>query len=124
MAMPTIPTANGEAKQVPANQNKLQNAVKNKLKTFAMCNYKFCFSYQVVTPVPQENNAVPPPAVEEQPKEDGEEFEDLAAVLQHLGLSEYKSTFDEEKIDIESFVRTQPSFAYFTGCYKMSPDAF
>uniref|UniRef100_A0A3Q0R5V2 SEC23 interacting protein n=1 Tax=Amphilophus citrinellus TaxID=61819 RepID=A0A3Q0R5V2_AMPCI len=66
VAMPTIPTANGDAKQ--------------------------------------ENNAVTPPAVEEQPKEDGEEFEDLAAVLQHLGLSEYKSTFDEEKIDIESFL--------------------
>uniref|UniRef100_A0AAQ5XHN2 DDHD domain-containing protein n=1 Tax=Amphiprion ocellaris TaxID=80972 RepID=A0AAQ5XHN2_AMPOC len=38
------------------------------------------------------------------PKEDGEEFEDLSAVLQHLGLSEYKGTFDEEKIDIESFL--------------------
>ncbi|XP_030603668.1 SEC23-interacting protein isoform X1 [Archocentrus centrarchus] len=73
VAMPTIPTANGDAKQVMA-------------------------------PVAQENNAVTPPAVEEQPKEDGEEFEDLAAVLQHLGLSEYKSTFDEEKIDIESFL--------------------
>uniref|UniRef100_A0A665TP22 SEC23 interacting protein n=1 Tax=Echeneis naucrates TaxID=173247 RepID=A0A665TP22_ECHNA len=34
----------------------------------------------------------------------GEEFEDLSAVLEHLGLSEYKSTFDEEKIDIESFL--------------------
>lgn len=49
--------------------------------------------------------AVTPPAVEEEPKEDGEEFEDLSAVLEHLGLSEYKSTFDEERIDIESFVR-------------------
>ena len=47
---------------------------------------------------------VSPPAVEEEPKEDGEEFEDLSAVLEHLGLSEYKGTFDEEKIDIESFV--------------------
>lgn len=53
--------------------------------------------------------------MEEQPKEDGEEFEDLAAMLEHLGLSEYKSTFDEEKIDIESFVRTQSTF-YFTDC--------
>uniref|UniRef100_A0A8D0CP37 SEC23 interacting protein n=1 Tax=Sander lucioperca TaxID=283035 RepID=A0A8D0CP37_SANLU len=50
------------------------------------------------------NNAAPPPAVEEEPKEDGEEFEDLSAMLEHLGLSEYKSTFDEEKIDIESFL--------------------
>lgn len=43
--------------------------------------------------------------VEEEPKEDGEEFEDLSAMLEHLGLSEYKKTFDEERIDIESFVR-------------------
>lgn len=59
---------------------------------------------QVTAPVAQGNNAVTPPAVEEPPKEDGEEFEDLSAVLQHLGLSEYKGTFDEEKIDIESFL--------------------
>uniref|UniRef100_A0A669CEW1 SEC23 interacting protein n=1 Tax=Oreochromis niloticus TaxID=8128 RepID=A0A669CEW1_ORENI len=58
----------------------------------------------VTAPVAQENSAVTPPAVEEQPREDGEEFEDLAAMLEHLGLSEYKSTFDEEKIDIESFL--------------------
>ncbi|XP_062286108.1 SEC23-interacting protein [Scomber scombrus] len=56
---------------------------------------------QVTVPVPQ---AVTPPAVEEEPKEDGEEFEDLSAMLEHLGLSEYKGTFDEEKIDIESFL--------------------
>lgn len=43
--------------------------------------------------------------MEEEPKEDGEEFEDLSAMLEHLGLSEYKKTFDEERIDIESFVR-------------------
>lgn len=43
--------------------------------------------------------------MDEQPKEDGEDFEDLSSVLEHLGLSEYKSTFDNEKIDIESFVR-------------------
>ncbi|XP_029305414.1 SEC23-interacting protein isoform X2 [Cottoperca gobio] len=53
-------------------------------------------------PVTQGNNAVPPPAVEEEPKE--EEFEDLSAMLEHLGLSDYKSTFDEEKIDVESFL--------------------
>lgn len=72
-AMPTMPAANGEVKQVTA-------------------------------PFAQENSAVTPPAVEEQLREDGEEFEDLAAMLEHLGLSEYKSTFDEEKIDIESFL--------------------
>lgn len=43
--------------------------------------------------------------MEEEPKEDGAEFEDLSAMLEHLGLSEYKSTFGEEKIDAESFVR-------------------
>ncbi|XP_073337548.1 SEC23-interacting protein [Pagrus major] len=59
---------------------------------------------QVAAPITQTNNAVTPPAVEEEPKEDGEEFEDLSAMLEHLGLSEYKSTFDEEKIDEESFL--------------------
>ncbi|XP_061140387.1 SEC23-interacting protein isoform X1 [Syngnathus typhle] len=49
---------------------------------------------QVAAPVPQ--------PVEEELKE--EELEDLSAVLEHLGLSEYKNTFDEEKIDIESFL--------------------
>lgn len=50
--------------------------------------------------------AIPPAAaVEEEPKEEGEDFEDLAAMLEHLGLSEYKTTFDEERIDVESFVR-------------------
>ncbi|XP_078128790.1 SEC23-interacting protein isoform X1 [Sander vitreus] len=72
LAMPIIPAANGQTKQVAGNT--------------------------------QGNNAAPPPAVEEEPKEDGEEFEDLSAMLEHLGLSEYKSTFDEEKIDIESFL--------------------
>ncbi|KAM9847533.1 SEC23-interacting protein isoform 2-T2 [Aulostomus maculatus] len=56
---------------------------------------------QVTAPITQ---AVNPPAVAEEPKEDGEELEDLSAVLEHLGLSEYKSTFDTEKIDIESFL--------------------
>ncbi|XP_077352546.1 SEC23-interacting protein isoform X1 [Festucalex cinctus] len=53
----------------------------------------------VAAPVPQ---AVTAPATEDEPKE--EELEDLSAVLEHLGLSEYKNTFDEEKIDIESFL--------------------
>ncbi|XP_056903627.1 SEC23-interacting protein isoform X2 [Takifugu flavidus] len=52
---------------------------------------------------PQDTQACTP-AVDEQPKEDGEDFEDLSSVLEHLGLSEYKSTFDNEKIDIESFL--------------------
>lgn len=60
--------------------------------------------------VVQANNAVVPPAVEVEPKEDGEELEDLCTVLEHLGLSEYRSTFDDEKIDIESFVRRDYNF--------------
>ncbi|XP_056147292.1 SEC23-interacting protein [Lampris incognitus] len=52
----------------------------------------------------QVDNAVTPPVVDEEPKGEGEEFEDLSAMLEHLGLIEYKSTFDEEKIDIESFL--------------------
>lgn len=70
-----------------------------------MQNCKFSLSHQVAAPITQTNSAVTPPTVEEEPKEEGEEFEDLSAMLEHLGLSEYKSTFDEEKIDVESFVR-------------------
>uniref|UniRef100_UPI0037E8EFDC SEC23-interacting protein n=1 Tax=Semicossyphus pulcher TaxID=241346 RepID=UPI0037E8EFDC len=54
----------------------------------------------VAAPITQENKAVAHPVV----AEDGEEFEDLSAMLEHLGLSEYKSTFDDERIDIESFL--------------------
>ncbi|XP_034040533.1 SEC23-interacting protein [Thalassophryne amazonica] len=61
-------------------------------------------SKQVAAPLAQAHNADTPPAVEEEPKEDGEEFQDLSVMLEHLGLSEYKSTFDKEKIDIESFL--------------------
>lgn len=50
--------------------------------------------------------ATPPAAVGEEPKEEGEEFADLSASLEHLGLSEYQSTLEQEKIDLESFVRT------------------
>lgn len=50
--------------------------------------------------------------MDEQPKEDGEDFEDLSSVLEHLGLSEYKSTFDNEKIDIESFVRDNRLYCF------------
>ncbi|KAF7666885.1 hypothetical protein LDENG_00089870 [Lucifuga dentata] len=61
-------------------------------------------SKQVTAAVTPASNAVAPPVAEEEPKEDGEEFEDLGAVLEHLGLSEYESTFNEEKIDVESFL--------------------
>ncbi|XP_020510113.1 SEC23-interacting protein isoform X1 [Labrus bergylta] len=55
---------------------------------------------KVAAPVTQENNAVAHQAEEEE----GKEFEDLSAMLEHLGLSEYKSTFDDERIDKESFL--------------------
>ena len=50
--------------------------------------------------------ATSPAAVEEEPKEEGKEFVDLSSALEHLGLSEYQSTIEQEKIDLESFVRT------------------
>ncbi|CAN9500077.1 unnamed protein product [Ophioblennius macclurei] len=60
---------------------------------------------QAAPPVAQASPAVTPPAAEEQqPKEEADDFQDLSAMLQHLGLSEYESTFDEEKIDVESFL--------------------
>lgn len=55
-------------------------------------------------------------AVEEEPKEDGEEFEDLAAMLERLGLSEYKTTFDQERIDVESFVRKTHIYLFHVEC--------
>lgn len=71
----------------------------------------------MAAPVAQEK-AVIPPAVEEEPKEEGEEFEDLAAVLKHLGLSEYESTLEEEKIDIESFVRAKNHVHLFKNIFN------
>ncbi|XP_017279829.1 SEC23-interacting protein [Kryptolebias marmoratus] len=50
------------------------------------------------------NAAVAPPAVDEQLGDEQEDVQDLAAVLQHLGLSEYESIFHQEKIDLESFL--------------------
>uniref|UniRef100_A0AAZ3SXM9 SEC23-interacting protein n=1 Tax=Oncorhynchus tshawytscha TaxID=74940 RepID=A0AAZ3SXM9_ONCTS len=43
-------------------------------------------------------------SIESEPKEEGEEFADLSASLEHLGLSEYQSTLEQEKIDLESFL--------------------
>ncbi|XP_062319954.1 SEC23-interacting protein isoform X1 [Osmerus eperlanus] len=59
---------------------------------------------QVSGPISQANSAAVPPAVEEVPKEESEELEDLSTVLEHLGLCDYQSTFEQEKIDIESFL--------------------
>lgn len=62
-------------------------------------------------PVTQDSNVAAPAAVEEENKEDEEELEDLSTMLENLGLSDYKSIFDEEKIDNESFVRMKTSFS-------------
>ncbi|CAG04716.1 unnamed protein product [Tetraodon nigroviridis] len=59
---------------------------------------------QVCAPIPPDNPSACAPPADERLNEDGEDFEDLLSVLQHLGLSEYKTTFDDEKIDIESFL--------------------
>uniref|UniRef100_A0A3Q3WFL0 Uncharacterized protein n=1 Tax=Mola mola TaxID=94237 RepID=A0A3Q3WFL0_MOLML len=59
---------------------------------------------QVPAAITQGNNAASPPAGEEELKEDGDEFMDLGHMLEYLGLSEYRSTFEEEKMDIESFL--------------------
>ncbi|XP_064790624.1 SEC23-interacting protein-like isoform X2 [Oncorhynchus masou masou] len=48
--------------------------------------------------------ATSPATVEEEPKEEGKEFVDLSSALEHLGLSEYQSTLEQEKIDLESFL--------------------
>ncbi|CAL8284360.1 unnamed protein product, partial [Arctogadus glacialis] len=60
---------------------------------------------QAVSPVAVGNSpAPPPPAVEEKPREEAEALEGLADVLQHLGLSDFKTTFDDEQLDLESFL--------------------
>ncbi|CAL1578387.1 unnamed protein product [Knipowitschia caucasica] len=59
---------------------------------------------QAQAPVAQTPPPVTPPTEEETKEEPkGDEFEELSAVLEHLGLSDYSSTFDQEKIDLESF---------------------
>lgn len=44
-------------------------------------------------------------AAEEEAKEEEEEIGNMSSVLEMLGLSEYLSTFENEKIDVESLVR-------------------
>ncbi|XP_036402984.1 LOW QUALITY PROTEIN: SEC23-interacting protein [Megalops cyprinoides] len=56
---------------------------------------------QVPSSVSQANGTVSQPTV---PEEEEEEFAHLAAVLEHLSLSEYLSTFEKEKIDMESLL--------------------
>lgn len=45
-------------------------------------------------------------AAEEEAKEEEEEIGNMSSVLEMLGLSEYLSTFETEKIDVESLVRS------------------
>ncbi|XP_030627270.1 SEC23-interacting protein [Chanos chanos] len=59
---------------------------------------------EVSPPVSQANDKPPPPAVEEEAKGEEEEVPDLASVLEQLGLSEYLSIFQQEKIDTESLL--------------------
>lgn len=76
--------------------------------------------------MPESITAASPPAVEDEAKDDGEEFEDLSAMLEHLGLSEYKKTFDEERIDVESFVSSANEGIKKTKCIslKLQQDIF
>ncbi|KAG9341043.1 hypothetical protein JZ751_019797 [Albula glossodonta] len=59
---------------------------------------------QAASTVSQVNGAVSQAAPEEAPGEEEEDFQHLGAVLEHLSLSEYLSTFETEKIDIESLL--------------------
>ncbi|XP_027862049.1 SEC23-interacting protein [Xiphophorus couchianus] len=72
-----------------------------------LSNQKTVSAAPLMPAAPAANGEVSAPAAKEpnrEEEEDEEEFEDLAAVLQHLGLSEYKSTLDQEKIDMESLL--------------------
>lgn len=57
-----------------------------------------------VSPAIQANEVTPVAAAEEESKEEEDEIGDLSSVLQMLGLSEYLSTFETEKIDVESLL--------------------
>lgn len=57
-----------------------------------------------VSPAIQANEVTPVAAAEEETKEEEDEIGDLSSVLQMLGLSEYLSTFETEKIDVESLL--------------------
>uniref|UniRef100_A0A671P158 SEC23-interacting protein-like n=1 Tax=Sinocyclocheilus anshuiensis TaxID=1608454 RepID=A0A671P158_9TELE len=57
-----------------------------------------------VSPVIQANEVPTVVAAEEESKEEEEEIGNLSSVLEKLGLSEYLSTFETEKIDVESLL--------------------
>ncbi|XP_060728617.1 SEC23-interacting protein [Tachysurus vachellii] len=58
---------------------------------------------QASPPVPQANEVFSSAAAEEA-KEEEEETANLSSILDELGLSEYLSTFEQEKIDVESLL--------------------
>ena len=88
-----------------SNLNDLVRRWKNVLLKAFSISYFLVIPNQAVSPVEVGSSPAPAPAIEEKPKEDGEDFEGLAAVLEHLGLSDFKTTFEDEQIDLESFVR-------------------
>ncbi|TSK22692.1 SEC23-interacting protein [Bagarius yarrelli] len=61
---------------------------------------------QASPPVPQGNEVFSSDAAEGA-KEEEEEISNLSAVLEQLGLSEYLSTFEQEKMDVESLAAQQ-----------------
>ncbi|XP_048864992.1 SEC23-interacting protein [Brienomyrus brachyistius] len=61
-------------------------------------------SKQVAGPLLQGGDATPQQVVDEGPVQEEEELANLSAVLEHLSLSEYLNTFQEEKIDMESLL--------------------
>lgn len=80
----------------------------------------FVFNCQV-NPVIQINEVTPVAAVEEEEEEIG----DLSSVLETLGLSEYLSIFETEKIDVESLVRAFfKNLIYFTFIIKASQHSY
>lgn len=70
--------------------------------------------------VTQNNEVTPVAAVEEESKEEEEEIGDLSSVLETLGLSDYLSVFETEKIDVESLVRALFYFLFYFH-YKSIP---
>lgn len=101
LCVPPIPKANGDTKQVCG----VKSISSCSCSYVASVSRHFSLLLQAAAPSAPDNPSVCTPAADERLKEDGEDFEDLSSVLQHLGLSEYKTTFNDEKIDIESFVR-------------------
>lgn len=72
-------------------------------------------------PVSQATEVFSPAAAEEAVEEE-KETANLSSVLEQLGLSEYLSTFEQEKIDVESLVRT--SFFFYLSVYSSAKPVY